>query len=202
MPTTQAPAVRRASAPPQRATDDQRFCVQQQPDEYDDEWPPRIPRSAVRYAPAALPAPKVRRHRSRSLYIILPIFCVVLGAYLAAIIPPAVQQWRDNNAYGFPRTFQTTASVGHGDPHSPGSHFIAMNLGGVLEVIEIPGGDPATYPPQLYRLATLAGPGADLVPVTVSLSDINGDGKPDLIASYAGTEVILFNNGRGFVPKL
>jgi hypothetical protein len=134
--------------------------------------------------------------------VILPIFCICLGAYLAAIIPPAVQQWRDNNTYGFPRTFQTTASVGHGDPHSPGSHFIALNLGGVLEVIEMPGGDPATYPPQIYRLATLTGPGADLIPVTVSFSDINGDGKPDLIASYGGTETILFNNGKGFVPRL
>jgi len=189
MPTTaQAPAVRRASV------------QRRPPDEYDDQWPPRMPPSVLRYAePEAVPQ---QRRRSGLWYLLVPVFFICLGAVLAAIIPPAIQQWRDNKAFGFPRTFQTSASVGHGDPHSPGSHFIAMNLDGNLEVIELPGGDPAKYPPQLYRLATLTGSSADLVAVTVSFGDVNGDGKPDLIASYGGTETILFNNGKGFVPRL
>src|SRR6266568_282083 len=105
MPTTaQAPAVRRASASQQRypAADQQALGYRRPPEEYDDDWPPRTPMSAVRYAPAALPAPQ---RRSRLLYFAIPIFCICLGAYLAVIIPPAIQQWRDNNAYGFPRTF-------------------------------------------------------------------------------------------------
>jgi len=134
--------------------------------------------------------------------LLVPVFFICLGAVLAVYIPPAVQQWHDNSAYGYPRTFQTNAAVGHGDPRSPSSHFIALNLSGVLEVIEVPGGDPATYPPQLYRLATLTGPGADLVVITLSFADINSDGKLDMVASYNGTETILFNNGRAFVSKL
>jgi FG-GAP repeat len=189
MTTMQAPAVRRASAIKQRP-----------PDEYDDQWPPRMRTSAVRYTAPAVAVPQPSRPHGL-LYLLLPILCICLGALLAAIIPPAVQQWRDNTTYGFPRTFQTTASVGHGDPRSPSSHFIALNLGGVLEVIEIPGGDPSKYPPQLYRLATVTGSDPALVAVTVSFADINGDGKPDLVASYGGTETILFNNGKGFVPR-
>jgi hypothetical protein len=129
-------------------------------------------------------------------------FFICLGAFLAAYVPPAVQQWHDNNTYGYPRTYQTNAAVGHGDPRSPSSHFIALNQSGVLEVIELPGGDPATDPPQLYRIATLTGSGADLVVITVGFGDINGDGKPDMVASYSGTETILFNNGKTFVPRL
>jgi hypothetical protein len=129
-------------------------------------------------------------------------FFICLGAFLAAYVPPVLQQWHDNSTYGYPRTYQTNANVGHGDPHSPTSHFIALNQGGVLEVIELPGGDPATYPPQIYRVATLTGPGADLVVITVGFGDINGDGKPDMVATYSGTETILFNNGKTFVPRL
>jgi FG-GAP repeat len=187
--TTQPPAVRRASVTQRRP-----------PDEYDDPWPPRMPPSVLRYAPPPDTVPQPRR---RGLwYVLVPIFCICLGATLAALIPPALQQWRDNTTYGFPRTYHITSAVGHGDPHSPSSHFVAVNLGGILEVIELPGGDPARYPPQLYRLATLTGSGADLVAVTVGFADVNGDGKPDLIASYGGTETILFNNGKTFVSKL
>src|SRR6266487_4661311 len=44
--------------------------------------------------------------------------------------------------YGYPRTYQTDAVVGHGDSLAHPSHFIAINLDGHLEVIELSGGDP------------------------------------------------------------
>ncbi len=209
--TTQSPAVRRASAQQRTTADQQALGRMRRPpdDEDDDQWPPRVPSSAVRYSlarpvsPARQPALEpVAPRRGRALYLLVPVFFVCLGAVLAAYIPPTVQQWRDGSTYGYPRTFQTNAAVGHGDPSSPSSHFIALNLSGVLEVIEIPGGDPGTYQPQLYRLATLTGPGADLVVITVSFADINSDGKLDMVASYSGTETILFNNGKTFVFKL
>jgi hypothetical protein len=197
MTTTMQPTVRRASAQPRTATAQRA----RPPDEYDDQWPPPYPKSAIRYPPY-LDDPATKPRRLGRLYLPLACFCICVGAILAMVIPPTVQQWRDNATYGYPRTYQTSANVGHGAPHSPSSHFIALNLDGVLEVIEIPGGDPASYPPQLYRLATLTGPEADLIVITVSFADINGDGKPDMVASYSGTETILFNNGKGFVPRL
>lgn len=191
MPTTpQVPAVRRATA------------IQQAPEEYEDQWPPRTRTSVVRYTPQAGALPQRQRRSGRALYWAVPLLCICIGACLAATVPSAIQKWHDNSTYGIPCTFQTTANVGHGDPHSPGSHFIALNLSGVLEVIEVPGGDPSAYPPQIYHLTMLAGSGADLVPVTVSFSDVNGDGKLDMAATYGITETVLFNNGKGFVAKL
>jgi hypothetical protein len=199
---------RRATADRRRTTTNQHALTRVQPadndDEYDDQWPPRLPTSARRYQlPAsAIAVPRPRRGMGVGGLTVMVLSCVFMGIALATIIPPAWQNWRDSSTYGYPRTFQLNADVGHGDPNHRTSHFIALNNNGTLEVIEIPGGDPATYPPKLYRIATLTGSGADLVALTLSVADVNGDGKLDLIASYSGSEVILFNDGKGFVPKL
>ncbi len=60
----------------------------------------------------------------------------------------------DDLHYGYPRTFQEDAVVGHHDSASNPSHFIALNLHGHIEIIEFPGGD-ATHTriytgPQLF----------------------------------------------------
>ncbi len=189
-----------------RASANQR-AVSVSPDDddlFDDQWPPRLPSSARRYqvpAPATA-VPRRRRGMGVGGLTAMVLSCVFMGICLATVIPPAWQNWRDSSTYGYPRTYQLNADVGHGDPNHRSSHFIALNNNGILSVLEIPGGDPATYPPRLYKIATLTGSGADLVVLTVSFADINDDGKPDLIASYSGTEVILFNDGKGFVPKL
>jgi len=189
-----------------RATANQR-AVTVSPDDddlYDDEWPPRLPTSARRYQlPSPATAVPRRRHgMGVGALTAMVLSCVFMGICLATVIPPAWQNWRDSSTYGYPRTYQLNADVGHGDPNHRTSHFIALNNNGILSVLEIPGGDPATYPPKLYKIATLTGSGADLVVLTMSVADVNGDGKLDLIASYNGTEVILFNDGKGFVPKL
>jgi FG-GAP repeat len=208
--TTQPPSIRRASAEQRHTTAGQRAVtrMQHQPDDYDDEYeyddqyPPRMPTSARRYQ---LPPPTSASPHRRGMGIggltAVVFACVFMGIALALIIPPAWQNWRDSATYGYPRTFQLSADVEHGDPNHRTSHFIALNNSGVLSIIEIPGGDPATYPPRLYRIATLTGSGADLVVLTLTIGDINGDGKPDLIASYSGSEVILFNDGKSFTPK-
>lgn len=206
---TQPPSVRPRASAMQARTTDQRAITRVQPppgdydEEYDDVWPPRQPTSVRRYQPppAAEPVPQ-RRSLGMGWYLAVVLSCICIGVALAIIIPPAWQNWRDSSTYGYPRTFQTDASVGHGDPHSPSSHFIALNNRGVLEVIELPGGDPATYPPRLYRIASLTGPGADQVVLTVSFADMSGNGKLDLIANYNGTAVILWNDGKTFVSKL
>jgi hypothetical protein len=132
------------------------------------------------------------------------IFLVILVAFLTAytFIPPAIQKRHDDSTYGYPRTFQTDASVGHGGME----HFIVLNNHGTIEVVEIPTNPSPTSQPRLYIIVRLSSQGADLVPATVAFPDVNGDGKPDLqvtVLDGANPSVwILFNNGTTFVPKL
>lgn len=86
----------------------------------------------------------------------------------------------DNLTYGYPRTYQTDAVVGHNDSQQKPSHFIAMNLNRQAVVIEFMGGDPGkavTYVAPVY----IAGNGGDLAPVTLEFRDVTGDGKPDMV---------------------
>jgi hypothetical protein len=131
------------------------------------------------------------------------LFLVILVLFLTAytLIPPALQQWHDESTYGYPRTFQTDANVGHGGVE----HFIALNNHGTIEVLEIPGYPSQTNQPRLYIIVRLSSQGADLVPATVSFPDVNGNGKPDLqvtVLDGANPSVwVLFSNGTTFVPK-
>jgi hypothetical protein len=130
--------------------------------------------------------------------ICLVIMVLFLTAY--TFIPPALQQWHDDSTYGYPRTFQTDANVGHGGVE----HFIALNDHGTIEVLEIPT-DPTKHQPRLYIVTHFAGQGADLIPATISFPDVNG-GKPNMVVTVFNgtnpTEYFLFNNGTTFVPKL
>src|SRR6266568_4723168 len=130
--------------------------------------------------------------------ICLVIVVVFLTAY--TLIPPALQKWQDERTYGYPRTYQTDSNVGHGGME----HFIALNNHGTIEVVEIPTNPSPTNQPRLYIVTHFADQGADLIPATVSFSDVNQDGKLDMVVTvYNGTnpsEYFLFNNGATFVP--
>jgi hypothetical protein len=118
------------------------------------------------------------------------------------LIPPVLQKWSDDRTYGYPRTFQTDADVGHGGVE----HFIALNNHGTIEVLEIPNNPSTTNQPRLYIIVRLSSQEADLVPATLSFPDINGDGRPDMqvtVVDGSNPSIwILFNNGTTFVPKL
>ncbi len=92
--------------------------------------------------------------------MLIALLLIVVGQFFLSWLGTL----QDDLRYGYPRTFQTDAFVGHEKTNQP-SHFIAMNLRGQIEVIELPGGDVAHarifVGPQLY------GPGSDLLPVTV-----------------------------------
>jgi hypothetical protein len=132
------------------------------------------------------------------------IFLVIVVAFLTAytLIPPALQNWHDDSTYGYPRTFQIDANVGHGGME----HFIALNNHGTIEVLEIPTYPSPTNQPRLYIIVRLSSQGADLVPATLSFPDVNDDGKPDMqvtVLDGSNPSVwVLFNNGTSFVPKL
>jgi hypothetical protein len=140
------------------------------------------------------------KHPMFYIGICLVILVVFLTAY--TLIPPALQKWHDDSTYGYPRTYQTDANVGHGGTE----HFIALNNHGTIEVLEIPSYPSTTNQPRLYLIVRLTNQGADLVPATLSFPDINGDGKPDMQVSVldgsSPSVWVLFNNGTSFVPKL
>jgi len=144
--------------------------------------------------------PRQGKHPLFYIGIFLMILVVFLTAY--TFIPSALQKWHDDSVYGYPRTYQTDANVGHGGVE----HFIVLNNHGTIEVLEIPTTPSPTNQPHLYLIVRLSSQGADLVPATVSFPDVNGDGKPDLqVTVYNGTNPsiwLLFNNGTTFVPKL
>ena len=154
------------------------------------------------YARGERRAEELPRQGKHPLFYI-GIFLMILVVFLTAstFIPPALQKWHDESVYGYPRTYQTDADVGHGGVE----HFIVLNNKGTIEVLEIPA-DPTKNQPHLYIIVRFSSQGADLVPATVSFPDVNGDGKPDLqVTVYNGTNPsiwILFNNGTTFVPKL
>jgi hypothetical protein len=104
----------------------------------------------------------------------------------------------DDLRYGRPRTFQIDAYVGHNESPGMPSHFLAVNLHGRIEVIELPGGDASHA--RIYIGPQLYGTDADLIPVTLSFIDVNGDHKPDMIITFQGTQVVFINDQGGFRP--
>ena len=114
---------------------------------------------------AASPRPAPRRRHRRwhpLLYVGLGLLIMVLGYLLFGAVSSWWQTAVDGWQYGYPRTFQTDAVVGHHDSPANPSHFIAINLHSHIEVIEFPGGD-VTHA-RVYVISTLIGSGEDLSP--------------------------------------
>ncbi|HET8846581.1 MAG TPA: hypothetical protein VFN35_34285, partial [Ktedonobacteraceae bacterium] len=93
--------------------------------------------------------------------------------------------------YGNPRTFQTDAIVGHNDNVRNPSHFIAVNLHGQVIIVEFPGGDPSKAID--YIGPALVGPGDDLLPVTLTFSDMNHDSRLDMVVHIADRSFVFYN---------
>jgi len=155
----------------------------------------------VQTQPAQTEAPVTRPHSRRRLH---PLLYLGLGmiAMLAlwTLLSLAVSWWNttmDDLHYGRPRTFQMDAYVGHNEVGAP-SHFIALNYKGRIEVIEFPGGD-ATHA-RIYLGPQLYGAGSDLVPVTLSFVDVNGNHLPDMLVHFQTTRIIFINAAGGFRP--
>lgn len=104
----------------------------------------------------------------------------------------------DDIHYGRPRTFQVDAVVGHNDSPTSPSHFIAINLNGRIEVIEFPGGDASKA--RIYIGPQLYGPGEDLIPVTLSFVDVNGNHVPDMLIHFQSSHIIYINDQGSFRP--
>ncbi len=135
----------------------------------------------------------------------LPALALAAGMLLMILLVLGVnafsswlQVFRNDLTYGRPRTYQFNAVVGHNDSPSSPTHFIILNLNRHIEIIEFPGGD--TTHARIYAGPVLFGDGQDLTPVTGTVKDVNGDGKPDLILYIQDQVVVFINTGTEFRP--
>jgi hypothetical protein len=163
------------------------------------EEPPRIARaSRTKGTPRqptlkrAIPSPHLR-WIPVSLGMILMLFIVISGSLLLGWM----QTTWDDLHYGRPRTFQMDAFVGHETGNVP-SHFIALNLHGQIEIIELPGGD-ATHA-RMYVGPRIYGTGADLVPVTLRFIDPAHTHHPEMLILFQNTQVVFANVQGTFWP--
>ncbi len=99
--------------------------------------------------------------------------------------------------YGYPRYYQTDAVVGHYDSPAHPSHFVAMNLHGQVVVVELAGGNPNRS--FDYVGPSMIAKGDDLIPITLTFSDVHHNGKPDMVIHIQDREFIFCNDGTKFV---
>lgn len=132
-----------------------------------------------------------KAHLSNTL---APIGVGMLVALLAVLLGQTLLAWCattwDDLHYGRPRTFQSDAFVGHEPAQTP-SHFIVLNLHGRIEIIELPGGDPTKT--KIYLGPQIAGPGADLVPVTMQFVPSQLAHYPDMLVQFQDTQIRFRN---------
>lgn len=151
------------------------------------------------------PSPKAMRSKRKFWNGAHPLLYLGVGmiAMLAlwTLLTTAISWWNitwDDLHYGRPRTFQTDAFVGHNESAGTASHFIAINLNGRIEIIEFPGGDGSKA--RIYLGPQLYGTGDNLIPVTLSFADVNGDHLPDMIIHFQSSRIVFINDQGGFRP--
>jgi len=200
------PLRQRASAPSKLTTD-----LEEMPDSY---YNTRLPTSARRYATTTgqqviqqgnrrfiihdEPPPRKREIHWMLILGMGMIVALLLWAGLSAL-----STWWTNHqldaTYGYPRTYQTDAVVGHNDSPDHMSHFIFLNLNGHVMIVELPGGNASHA--KIYSGPTLFSDNADQVPVTGEFKDVNGDGKIDMVVHIGDKRIIYLNDGTEFKPQ-
>lgn len=170
------------------------------PDERDQEEERPLPRrSPVKPSLAPRQAPSPARSGRR----FHPLFFIGIGLLATILLWIGVTQiiaWGTNEyntlVYGYPRTFQIDAVVGQGDSAQHPSHFVAINLHGIVTIVEFPGGDPSRA--REFVSSGAMGPGADQAVVTLRFVDLNHNGKPDMLITIGGVQSVLLNDGSTF----
>lgn len=130
------------------------------------------------------------------LFMGMAMFVMVLGWVLLTAAGYWWQGKQDDLKYGRPRTFQVDQYIGHGDTPDHPDHFIALNTGGLVQVIEINPQNPKYD--HIYPITPI---NDGSVPVFLSFEDTNHDGKLDMLVSIGDSgsyTVILLNTGTQF----
>lgn len=203
------PIPARTSAPPaSRTYADHSAGIH--PEEDEEEYPTRPATSAVRWTTTngnqviqsgnrrvvihKEAPPKRRSHWM--LFFGIVLFVMVLGWMAISALGAWWQTKQEDWKYGNPRTSQIDQFVGHGDSAARPDHFIAVNTGGMIEVIEINVLVPKDD--HIYPITTAIDP---TTPVSLSFQDVNHDGKIDMLVSIGDSNsytVVLLNNGTAF----
>ncbi len=130
-----------------------------------------------------------------------PLLVLVVGGLAAVLLLVLInvvatwwQGYQDNITYGYPRTSQIDAVVGHNDSQAHPTHFIFLNLRCNIQVIEIEGGDPAHT--RIFKGPTLYGSGCDAVPVTGEIRIEQG--QRNLILHIQDQQIVFVNDGKTF----
>jgi hypothetical protein len=211
--TAAHPVIQRASrARPRPADDDlisewKRADVEEEPERVTN--PPRAASQPMRRGsgntrpPVNTTEPVYVEPRARAR--IHPLLFLGLGMLgmlvLWTLLTAGLGWWNDTMDYihyGYPRTTQMDAVVGHSDSTSNPSHFIALNLHGRIEIIEFPGGDGSHA--RIYLGPQLYGSEADKAPVTLQFSDVNGDKQPDMLVFFQSSWFVFINDQGKFRP--
>ncbi len=203
--TSAHPVVQRASRPrPKRADDDLVNEWQREDEDVDAESASVLRRTSQPAAQRGRSKPASRKATRRSTgFHAHPLFLLGLGmlAMLAlwSALNAGLNWWNDTMNtihYGYPRTYQIDAVVGHADSASNPSHFLVTNLHGRIEIIEFPGGDGSHA--RIYLGPQLYGPDADKTPVTLTFADVNGDQKADMLVFFQSSWIVLINDQGSF----
>jgi hypothetical protein len=109
------------------------------------------------------------------------LFFIDLGTLITLMLWVGVTQlmiWGTNQynaiVYGSPPTFQIDAVVGQGDSAHHPSHFEAINLHGIVIILEFPASDAS----RVRELASFSvpGPNADQAVAMLTFIDVNHTG--------------------------
>ena len=132
-------------------------------------------------------------------WLCIAIIVMVGGWFIFSKIADWWTGVHDNMVYGTPfRTFQADQYVGMGDTPDHPDHFIALNLHGVIEIVQI---DPVDR--KKDAVYVLANVGDDSTPASLTFRDTTGSGRVDVIVTIGDTTpytIILINNGSTLTP--
>jgi hypothetical protein len=163
--------------------------------------PVRSGKTTAEYQAPSKQQPKPR-HRGKHWLWYVGISALISWFLYSVAMGPGAAWWTTHNndvTYGFPRTYQTDAVIGHSDDKAHPTHFLAVNLRGEIIVFELPGNDPNHG--QQYDVTRMVGTDAADFPVTLTFKDLNGDGKLDMIVQIVGGQPFAYiNDGSKFRP--
>lgn len=155
----------------------------------------------------ARPATKGRKRQARQFTRQQhhPLFLLGIGMLVTLtlwVVGAQIISWGqstlDTLRYGYPRTFQIDAVVGHQDSARSPSHFLLINLHGRIQVVEWPGGDASHA--RIYLGPQLLAPGSDQLPAILHFVDITGDHRPDMVIDVEGSRIVFINDAGSFRP--
>jgi hypothetical protein len=157
--------------------------------------------TTMQHAPAY---PAKQAHGGRNIHWMLYVGVGMIAALALWVLGSSLLAWGtakyNDVLYGYPRTFQTDAVVGHGgDSKTQPSHFVALNLHGQVIIVELMAGNPAKS--INYTGPNLFESGGDLIPVTLEFRDVTGDGRPDMLVHIQDKVFVFVNDGTKFRPS-